>query len=470
MIAQNRKIPIINFLLFLCAVFASLYCMLNVNCAGYEAIWFLPISVTILIILFNSTIKSTWKMWSFKILYGIEFLRYVVIPVFMVYSGLYHSASYLAPNEDSCRITILLMCYELLVEFIVIYFVSRKISIYGEDQNENNQSEDYSSRKNTTLVIIMLCLIIAVLLICLLRRYQIRLTILSFSIPYTNRVFVLGETIINCCSSIIYFSLAVPMLGKMRSGKVNAFQIIKFVFLSLIWVCINVSDVRMTFFVKAFTVAYIVSNNTDSRTGKSISRLVLVAAAVSVVAFTLLSSEESNAIFFFTGNAKARSQYASTLQAYFGGPYNVAKSIELSSNIEDRSLIKMIQQLYTDIFYNIYPFYSFMSLKSTNTAFNYSLMTYASSHGQIMPIIGQGYYYFGFFFSPIFSSIFVFILGELEKRKQLKMSNQQMSYYLSYSIIYMSFFRMYNITIVFGYLINTVLLGMIILKIAQKFR
>lgn len=466
---EKIEMPLLNFILIIISLISSGYCMANVQCRGYEYLWLLPLCTSILIIVFNSTIKSTWKYWTFKILYSVEYLRYVLIPVFMVATGFYHSASYLSPSEDACRITVLLMCYELVIEFIVISINKDKINRSVKAQKYISDEDIVESRKNRVLIIVMLCIIIAVIAICIYRRYTIRLTILSISLPYSNRVFVLGETIINLCTTFIYFLISLPILTRMKKGTGSTLDVVKLAVLSLIWVCINVSDVRMVFITKAFTVAYIVDDSINEKVGKRISRIVIFAAGASVVAFTLLSKGESNAIFYFTGSIASRSKYASTLQEYFGGPYNVAKSIELSTTTS-KTLSYLIKQLYTDLFYNVYPFNNYMEYKSLNTEFNYSLMTYATSHGQIMPIVGQGYFYFGFIFAPIFTAIIISIIGLLERRRVKESGNKMMAYFLSFSLILTAFFRMYNITIVSGYLINTVLLGMIILSVAQKFR
>ncbi|AHV98590.1 hypothetical protein PSAB_18480 [Paenibacillus sabinae T27] len=98
-----------------------------------------------------------------------------------------------------------------------------------------------------------------------------------------------------------------------------------------------------------------------------------------------------------------------TLNAYFSGPLNVVASISMQQN----SSIKLI---ISDIL-NSLPFvkHYFMEWDTTPKYFNYSIKGTGATVSKIIPMIGQGYFYFGFLLSPIISIISIKVAMKLEK-------------------------------------------------------
>lgn len=451
-----------------CFCFA-LYCGCFVGVPEYANIWMLPFSLGVMILFMGRVIDQTIHMMSFKIVYSVEFLRYVIIPFFMVFNNFYHSDWYTIPSENACRLAVILMCYELIIECMMICFISKRIySFKNKFVSVSNRQFYYKG----TMIVKVLCyfIIAAVLALCVLRRYQLRISIFMFTVPGESHVLIIGEQLVSCALLLLYFSYSLPVLREIRQYGINTNRILKFFSLSLLWVGIGFGDARMTYIIKAFCILYILSLYVEGSTA-GLSRAILIVAGVSVVAMTLLDENATHGIFYFTADAEYKSKYAYTLQKYFSGPYNIAKAIDVKESGVIGGITDRIQQFFVDIFYNVYPFSMNSDVKTTAYYFNHELygrdFTVSS---QIVPLIGQGYIYFGFILSVLPTCLLLGLLGSIEvgiyRRRQ---DDSVMTLFLTYASIFIAFFRMYNSIIIGGTLFNIFLICWIICKVQEKF-
>lgn len=104
---------------------------------------------------------------------------------------------------------------------------------------------------------------------------------------------------------------------------------------------------------------------------------------------------------------------AKYLNDYFGGFYEVYLAVEFSEPIKDKIDNKT---LFNDVFGQVIFLNRYIDLENRSSKF-YNETAYNDSH--IFPTIGQGYNYFGFLFSWVFTFIvfrFIFLLDNLFKK------------------------------------------------------
>lgn len=97
------------------------------------------------------------------------------------------------------------------------------------------------------------------------------------------------------------------------------------------------------------------------------------------------------------------------LQSYFNGPANVATALAMQQ-------FEGMKIFISDLGNNT-PFLGFLfnHLPTSAKNFNYTLYGTWNQADQIIPIIGQGYYYFGIIFAPVFSVVIGWIAIKMER-------------------------------------------------------
>ena len=462
---NNNTYSILYLLVAFVCLLISVYCLLySTGDEGYGNLWLLPFSSFVLMILFKVPIVYGWQeTWSFKIVFLLELLRYVIIPFLMVYSNLYNSTSFLPPSKQAASLTSYLMVYELVIEMIVVSFVINRLKTRIEKTNQFDNEGSFSS---SFIVFVSIIIVLFVIVSCRLGNYGIRVNILMFTLNASStRVLVLGENLLKCVFSLLYFSLTMNLYANLKDNKNLIYPIL---FLSFFWIGIGFGNARMDYVIRAITVIYFVFTFGSRTESKRISTFVMLIAMVSIVMMTLMDENASNALFFFTGTSEQKSTYVYTLQKYFSGPYNIAKSIDIGIENANNSLIWHIQQFFTDLLHNISPFYKYEIMPPTSVLFNDSLYYYGS-HTQIIPLIGQSYIYFGFILAPLLTAGTILLLGKIEEKLKSQFFSTK-KFILIYAAVYLSFFRMYNLTIVTGFLWNVIFIGIIITTIQDKWK
>lgn len=107
----------------------------------------------------------------------------------------------------------------------------------------------------------------------------------------------------------------------------------------------------------------------------------------------------------------------SMIDAYLGGIYNVGISIKMSKQFSNEyaTLNSFIQEFLRFVI-GISIFLKKSTIQTSSILFNLVFSSNRSNVGQIIPIIGVGYFYFGFLMAPIFEIFFLYIGLKLEKK------------------------------------------------------
>jgi hypothetical protein len=171
-----------------------------------------------------------------------------------------------------------------------------------------------------------------------------------------------------------------------------------------------------------------------------------------------LGTDDTNSI---TGS---KIGFASTmLQAYLSGPHNLGVSV-LTKYTFDNFINSHI--IIDDLFFWV-PFIN-RFVDSTNTSsglFNYVIYQNSIVHDQVIPMAGQSLLYFGYIGAPLLSIASILIMMYLDYK--IRYENRLEFYYiLNYSAIYFGAAPMlYNVSIMLGFIIGTILPLVFIYKI-----
>lgn len=153
------------------------------------------------------------------------------------------------------------------------------------------------------------------------------------------------------------------------------------------------------------------------------------------------------------------------LQLYFSGVSNVAHSIDTSNIYAPFQFDAIIAELFRSV---IYLNSLFGQHASSLTLFNEVFYQRPLVSDQILPMIGQGYLYFGPYLAPILSVISIILVMVLDK-KIYKSDSVFKIYIMSYLCIKLSLFFMANATIQMSFFTNFFIILLIISYLNKKF-
>lgn len=153
------------------------------------------------------------------------------------------------------------------------------------------------------------------------------------------------------------------------------------------------------------------------------------------------------------------------LQLYFSGVSNVAHSIDTSYIYAPFQFDAIIAELFRSV---IFLNSLFGQHASSLTLFNEVFYQRPLVSDQILPMIGQGYLYFGPYLAPILSVISIILVMVLDK-KIYKSDSVFKIYIMSYLCIKLSLFFMANATIQMSFFTNFFIILLIISYLNKKF-
>lgn len=400
------KITALNFtriIVFIISIISSFFIAYNFNQSGYEYLFILPLAYGIVYVFFLAPVlfKNTNAFLVVFVIF--TFTRYVVLPNLLVYTNYYGGNSSVPPLSSSYQLAIWLMVYEIVVVAIAIYLIFRNV-----DLNKLNESKNIKTPNN--FIVYFLFLTITLLLI---GSKPSVLNSFYFIIPPDNLTGFDGRGLLSSItfyflviSKYIVYLMLMTLLYKMFSKKNRKI----YIFLSFIVTALNIlviyGDNRADFIITA-----IVSITIFYKLYPKQSKLAIIVLILSMfVAVSFINTHRDHATR--TGGADQVLDITNTLQIYMGGPYNVAIAIEAAKlNQEARSIAHFgYDILRPTLGFNL--LLKNIDMKMSGNYFNERI--YFSDHTtQIIPMIGQGYFFFGFIFSPIVMILFLFFVKYL---------------------------------------------------------
>lgn len=412
---------------------------------GYKLTAVLPICylVSFFIFLWNPVFQ---KKSPFVILFSIiAFIRYVVLSILIILNGGYEGLSGVQPSTENLTLAAYLMIYELvLVSFFIFIWSKRYIPDPLSIRKINIQKQPY-------VYIAFIVFTCAMLLIIpeATQGLSFFSSINRVENENVGNLLVLGLR--ECFIVAKYFLLFVVIIyfNKKRE-KGNHVGNIKYLFLLIVAILIigiRIGTNRKRLLADALAIFLLLSTLYPQY--KRITFISLFTAGILLFAYTTLYRGMVDSYGDFLGDFFN----VDFFQAYFLGQYNVAIAIEAYKFLPGYLSIKtFIYEIFRPIF-GIGSLIKSIDLNTARDLFNlrisYGLS--ATRTDQIIPMIGQGYMYLGFLFSPLFSML-ISRIGIYCDELYRNSTQIEIIFLASYISFYLAQFMSLNVTII----LNTV--------------
>lgn len=449
----------INVYLRLLIFFIGLYVTVSIVYSPLNlpnAFFLIPLTYSILILSFSNFTNYIFQNIGLLALNISMFLRYLVSPLLISFEGLSYTGS-IVPFNESYNIAVNLMLYELIVIFLAFQLLHKRF--YSKKINSNPSLTPETNYVGW--IFVLFCLLLILIYPDILSRYSfilfadelkgkdIGIDVIS-SIP----LFVqLGSLILTISLINVFYK---------KNLKTNRFG---YVLLSIATVFILSSFIigtsRNSVIIPLVTGLYIIYI-VFGRYKKIISTISAFAIGFVVVLTTYLKESTIN-----TGESTLKefvSDLNTDLQLYFSGINNVAIAVETSSIYPSFNIGSILD----DITRSVVLLNSlFHSEKSALTDFNITFYNGGLARDQILPMIGQGYLYFGFILAPIFTLIILLLVMYFDS-KIIKKDSLFLRYIYAYATLKIGLFMMSNFTILLSFLTNNFLILLILVVLNRK--
>lgn len=397
---KNRLLNLIlHIVIILLSCITAIYLRLHQDSVqfGYENIFILPLVYVFTYIFFIRPVLNKYGLSIFmSVFIVVSFFRYIALSILVVESNWYYGRSLTNPLPENFEQAIYLMSYEILVYGIFIKFFHNRLI------KEDSVGKDIALPNRTFIYVVFLFSVI-----CLM---AIRPSSLNFFSAFT-----INDSLIHLADASTFTSLIAVLVSVAKyiaMFLIITYSIKLFGRNSLITIVIVVITIALNIFI------YFGTNRSDfifnaigsmillvylyRKTGIIIS---LVATALSPIIISSISRYRQTVTI--TGGENILIDWTDNLQVYLAGIYNVAMGLEinyLSQNIS--SLNAFFDILRSAIGPNII----LQNFDIVSTAILFNERIYNSSHvAQIIPMISQSNFYFGFIMSPILGLIFIYI-------------------------------------------------------------
>src|SRR5699024_5699068 len=324
------------------------------------------------------------------------FIRYIITPFYMWFNG-YSIGRGATPSAGNYQMAILLMILEIIVIFITIEIFANRF--YKENKKMVPKSKIKVNKNFIGLVFLLITLLVILIYPNLLERYSFILTATEYkgnmelNLPFGS-LFPLMVSF----SSILLTITILNKFYKQYELKSNSIWIYLSICIVFLMASFIVGTSRFSMLIPMVTGMYLITKlypTHNKRIYSIFGVLILIAVSISTLVkqFGINLGEVDNDF------SNVASSVSSSLQVYFSGVHNVAiavKAREIFVNDIDFGLI--VGDLLSSVM--IISNYFTSEFGGVNM-FNYAFYNNTISTDQILPMIGQGYLYFGFFFSPI---------------------------------------------------------------------
>lgn len=435
-ITFKEKYFLTYFIVFFVSISAT--CIIefsNKNLDGYEYMVLLPLTFLLVYTLFLQHSIFWCKSIVVLIFTIASFFRYIVLPVILSYADVKYLSIATSPKPEYIVKGIYLMVYELLFIGILLYFASNyllKGRISKKIDNINQGKIGY------------ICILILVVVILIINPSSRGLINFFFIKSEEGERVSENLTTINLLirqimfiSSIILFNLIVKYSIKKHYVTGKNKYILYSLLSALLLVSVIIGERRTVQVYLAFSASYTLGRVFP----KNAKKIFITIAVLALFVLGGMTIYKNFYAFRYDSYAEAI-QHSSfdinnlgeQMQAYFLGPFNTGFALELSDKTP-----QPISRLFYDIGRSFIGINFFVKDKmlTTSEVFNWAIYNEYRPSGQLIPISGQGYMYFGFIGAPILLGLIMVFAIYLEKRMRNSKS-LELCFFLSYIIMRLS--------------------------------
>lgn len=421
---------IIDIIVLLTAIMSVIISVLYNKHEGYNLLFLLPIDFLVLyFLIYRKILFKEFRIFltSFSI---IAYIRYIIMPIFIVYSGYYDGRSVVSPSNENYRNAILLMFYEFIVVSIAIVFFEKKFN----KNNDNTSKKFIELPKNKFIYLIFFGATLVGVIIC-----PQALDMFSFIIPRISGLEYLNTLPTNVAivtymlftsKYLLYILIISYLYKKYKKSNNTIYKTIAFI-VTFINISIFYGLNRSDLVIPACASILLYMNLFKDK------NIVKYAVIGVLILFLISSIGQSRQLASVSKNQSKLVDMTDMIQGYFGGIYNVAISIETYDYYPE---VRGISRVLYDTgrpFIGINIFLKNSEMEPTNNFFNKRI--YFNDHtAQIVPIIGQGYIHFGYIMSPILEILIIGLAYVFENIIK-KTARIEVIYFVSICLIRMGF-------------------------------
>lgn len=383
--------------------------LLDMDVDGYEHVAILPVGFIIFSVL---VLLATWGRGPSFILWVClpsAFLRYTVFPVLVYINDGYAGRSGIPPSADSYNLAVALMFYEILLIGIVVFFCERRIKA-GTSFNP--------SQVKTLPVWYSVILISASL--ALIAIFPQSVFLINFVKPYVavdeagaSSGAVFAGIFFIAAKLFLIISIMHRLAISSRWRKLAAPVAAVFGLFNLM---VYFGTNRMAIVLTAVATLWLMRNLFQGREKKAL----LIMVGMTVALFSLVTGERE----YVKTTSLPTEALADNIQVYTGGVYNVAVGIEVGEYYPEARSFKVLLQDFVRPTVGLNLLAKGWDVSYSNVYFNDRVWTYVDRRSQIMPMLAQGYLFFGAILAPLISALFVlfgyWLLSNLNKVKYLE--------------------------------------------------
>jgi hypothetical protein len=451
----------LRIIIFSISILVSIITWVSYLPPGYEMVSLLPLTYGLLILLLPSITRTMIKNAGLLIFNIVAFVRYVILIFIGALSG-FSIWRGISPGPTYLNSAVLIMFIEMISVFIFMQVMSKRYYSSAKIQVSNEKVINVNINSFVLRFFILLGVIAVILFPEIISKFRFVTNLDEFTTYQRNDIplFGLFELLFNMARILIVLSLVVfwkkryELTGKTKyilySIGISLLNLLIVTGLSRF--SILISAVASLFFLTKLFVKYKKVIFSSIMTG-----ILFSITIVSIYKF--FGRNENN-----SSNYSDLAWWSDTLQMYFSGPKNVAIALTMNDSIDINVAIQIIR----DLFASVAGIAGILN-QNLSTVGLYNLTYYGStvSVDQIVPVIGQGVFYFGYIGSFIPSIIAVWLMMIFDKKATLT-NNPYSSYAYYFIATWFGAAMMVNWTILFSHLVNTFVLLMIIIKVNDR--
>ena len=467
---STRSFAIIS-LVFICSV-ASALVSSSTTSEIYRFIWVLPLAYApcFAVWLYHVNVRQ-FSIFTVTLLI-MSFIRYVMLPVGMVLANRYTGKSMADPSQTSVNVAIFLMVYELVALSAFLSFHSRRRKFNtapaGRRIRGERQFEGITSGAGYLIFGAFFALTVG-----LVAMYPHTIVNFNFITPTSRTVknmVEIGtmEQIATLCLSVtkqfIALFISYWCYSRYRTSGSSAWSIISLLAM-LLNACIYTGTNRSDFILMA--VASFLLHTTLFPKRRRATAIIM--ATLLLLAVPALSAyRKAGVLDVSNGFQGFIDSFTNIMWGYTGGPYNVAIAYEAADMYpEGRNLFNLIYDfLRPTIGLNLIM--QQLPLTYSNVYFNYRYYM-AEKVTQIMPMVGESYFYFGVIGAPLITLLFGWLGLKLSQVRR-NTNDPFVVYFLTITCCRLGFIMGQNATIQMNDLSFNLFIPLLLIFMSRKLK
>nr|WP_263314156.1 hypothetical protein [Mammaliicoccus sp. Marseille-Q6498] len=405
----------------------------------------LPLLFALLIIIVPSFTKYMFKNIGITIVNISMLIRYIITPTLISIYGVDLNRGQILLTSVQNK-AVYLMMYEMIVIFI-LYAIFYKN--FYTDNIVKKAKEIKSSSNIFGWLFVLLCIAILISNPAILSRYSFVWTASELKSKVVEGVSVsFFLTVIQLGHLVLTVNL-LNMIHKFYEKKNRFVYVVISIIVVMISASFMVGTSRFSIILPLVTGLFTILKLYRPY-AKVIGLLSFVVSFVFIIVSTALKQSTISGETGTSSNSSIFEGLNSDLQIYFSGVSNVAHSLNTRFIYEPFDFMAILSDLTRSVMYVNSWFGTHISALNQ---FNVTFYGGGTSQDQILPMIGQGYLYFGFILAPILTGVTIIMVMYLDKIIQ-KSSSVFNVYIITYLCLKFALYNMANATILLSFMTN----------------